>query len=213
MEEWRDIEHFKGYQVSDKGGVRSFWRRKHRPTGYGCDWILGDEPTIMHASDDGNGYLKVMLYCREDGKRYCKKVHKLVANAFIPNDDPSKNTVDHIKPGREGKLDNSVGNLRWFTRRENIQKAYQEGMCDDRIERSKKDIVLIDTWTGESCYFSSIREASDMTRINYTTIVHALKKNSVVGNRYLFEYAEGEDRLLYGDDDNKLLSWLRVGIR
>ena len=213
MEEWRDIENFPGYQVSSEGRVRTFWVKKHYQTGYGTYRCLSGQPNIMSQSDDGNGYLKVTLYCREDGKRYCKKVHKLVADAFIPNDDPSKNTVDHIKPGREGKLDNSVGNLRWFTRRENIQKAYQEGMCDDRIERSKKDIVLVDEWTGESCYFSSIREASDMTGINYTTIVHALKKNSVVGNRYLFEYAEGEDRMLYGDDDNKLLSWLRVGIR
>ena len=213
MEEWRDIEGFKGYQVSSEGQVRSFWRRKHRPTGYGCDWILGNKPVLMHASDDGNGYLKVMLYSREDGRRYCRKVHKLVADAFIPNADPSKNTVDHIKSGPEGKLDNSVSNLRWFTRRENIQKAYRDGMCDERIERQKRDVILTDIWTGESCYFSSIKEASDMLGINYTTIVHSMNSRHTVRKRYLFEYAEGEDRLLYGDDDNKLLSWLRVGIR
>lgn len=211
MEEWRDINGFPGYQVSDLGRVRSFWRKKHYPTGYGCFNHLSDTPHIMSQSDDGNGYMKVMLYCKDNGRRYCKKVHRLVAEAFIEHsiDD---DTVDHIRSGPQGKLDNSVGNLRWIPRSENIKKAYRDGVCDDRILRQQKDIMATDLWTGEKCYFSSIKEASKVLHIDRTSISHVLRNDMAKVDHYTFEYVGGEDRLLYGDDDNKLISWLRIGI-
>ena len=212
-EVWKDIPRFPGYQVSNTGFVRSFWKRKHSKTGYGCDWVLGDTPKTMNMSDDGNGYLKLMLTSRENGKRYCRKVHKLVAEAFVPNDDPAKNTVDHIKSGPEGKLDNSVENLRWMTRPDNIRKAYRDGMCDARIARSMKDVVVTDLWTGNEIYFSSIGEAADELGYTHSTISHALRLPSQRVGHYRVEYAGREDRLLYGDDDNKLISWLRAGLR
>lgn len=210
---WKDIPHFPGYQVSNTGFVRSFWKRKHRKTGYGCDWILGDDPKVMSTSDDGNGYLKLMLYSRENGKRYCRKVHKLVASAFIPNDDPTKNTVDHIKSGPAGKLDNSVENLRWMSRPDNIRKAYRDGMCDRRIAKSRKPIVATDLWTDNEIYFSSIGEAADELGYTHSTISHALRSPNQRVGHYRVEYAGWEDRMLYGDDDNKLISWLRAGLR
>ena len=211
---WKDIDGFEGYQVSNRGAVRSFWKRRHYPTGYGAYWYISDEWHYISASDDGNGYLKVMLYNRENGRRYCKKVHRLVAEAFIPHDSRD-DTVDHIQSGREGKLDNSVDNLRWISRAENIRKAYRDGMCDERIRSQQKDILVTDTWTGNMAYFSSIREASDELGINYTSIVHALndKPNWLLGGRYQVEYSDWEGRLLYGDDDNKLISWLHFGLR
>lgn len=216
MEVWRNIKGFEGYQISDAGRVRSFWRRKHRPKGYGCDWVLGDKPKIMSMSDDGNGYMKVMLTSRENGRRYCRKIHKLVAEAFIPkpcSDTDVDYTVDHIKSGPEGKLDNSVSNLRWLSRGDNIRKAYKDGMCDERIRASWKDIIVTDIWTGEEVYFSSIKEASEELGLNHTSISHALKSKNQKLSHYIFEYAEREERLLYGNKDYKLLSWLRFGLR
>ena len=212
MEEWRDIDGFPGYQVSNKGRVRSFWKKKHCPTGYGTFNYLSDEARLMSQSGDGNGYQKLMLYSREDGKRYCKKVHRLVAEAFIDH-EPEDDTVDHIRSGPEGKLDNSVENLRWLSRAENIKKAYRDGMCDERIGRSYKDIVAVDLWTGEEAYFSSIEEAAVTLRIGRTNISHALAGDVEKVGRYRFEYAGREERLLYGSDDYKLLSWLRMGLR
>lgn len=209
---WKDIEGFEGYQVSNKGRVRSFWKKKHRSTGYGCERVLSDEPTLMKSSDDGNGYLKVMLYYHDTGKRYCKKVHRLVAEAFIPNDDPYCDTVDHIKSGPLGKLDNSVDNLRWISRRENIQKAYRDGMCDDRILRSQKPILAIDLWTGDEIYFSSIEEASRELYLDRTSISHVLRGDISRTDHYTFEYLDGKEALLYGEDE-KLISWLQADIR
>lgn len=211
---WKDIDGFDGYQVSTQGRVRTFWKKKRCPTGYGTYRCLTDTPTIMSLSDDGNGYMKVMLYDRKNGCRRCKKVHRLVAEAFIPRDPnhPEADTVDHIKSGPEGKLNNSVTNLQWMPRGDNIRKAYTDGMCDARIAASRKPIIMIDTWTNEECYFDGADEAAEELHLNPSTIRHALAKGSRVKQHYVFEYAGKEEILLY-DDDYKLLSWIRVGLR
>lgn len=209
-EVWRNVEGFDGYQVSDQGRVRTFWRRKRRPIGYGCNWILGDVPSLMSLSDDGNGYLKVMLYNHNDGRRYCKKVHRLVAEAFIPKPHADY-TVDHIHSGSEGKLNNSVGNLRWISRRENIQKAYRDGMCNERIRNSKRDIVAIDLWTGKEFYFESIKEAAIELRLDRSSISHVLRGDIEKTSHYTFEYAGREERLLYDSEEYdcyQRFSWL-----
>lgn len=205
---WKDIEGFPGYQISSKGRVRTFWKKKHYPTGYGTYRFLSDDPQIMSASDDGNGYLKVMLYSKIDGKRYCRKIHRLVAEAFIPNHDPKCDTVDHKKSGSVDKLDNSVENLRWMPRRDNIQKAYRDGMCDDRIARQNKPIVAYDTWTGKEKYFHSIKEACEELRLRHSTIAHAVDRDHKVANRYYFEFAGKEDTLLYEHEDSQFISWV-----
>lgn len=207
MEEWRDIEGFHGYQVSNRGRVRTFWKRKHYPSGYGSYNYVSDTPTIMSQSDDGSGYMKVMLYSGKDSRRVCKKVHRLVAEAFIPH-DPSEDTVDHIQSGREGKLDNSVDNLRWIPRSENIRKAYRDGACDDRIRSQNKGIIAINLWTGDSHYFQSIKDAAQALNIDRSSISHVLLGDYEKTGRYTFEYAGREDHLLYGSEDYQCVSWV-----
>lgn len=201
MEEWRDINGFPGYQISSYGRVRTFWKRKHYPTGYGTFNYLSDDPRIMSVSDDGNGYMKVMLYSRNDGKRYCKKIHRLVAEAFIPNPYGPDYTVDHICSGPEGKLDNSVENLRWISRSDNIKKAYRDGVCDARIARSRKPVIGINLWTGEEEYFHSIGDAADAIGVDRSSISHILRGDIDKVGHYTFEYADREDRLLYGQEE------------
>lgn len=64
------------------------------------------------------GYLKVDLM--KGGKRYKRKVARLVAMTYIPNPD-NKPEVDHIN--REEKLNNCVNNLRWVTSAENKKNS------------------------------------------------------------------------------------------
>lgn len=201
MENWKDITGFPGYQVSDQGRIRTFWKRKHHPTGYGSFNTIGSVPKIMCQSDDGNGYAKVMLYSKIDGKRYCKKVHRLVAEAFIPRYNTHCDTVDHITSGRYGKLNNSVSNLRWIPRSENIQKAYRDGVCDERIRCQNKAIVATDLWTGETKYFSSIKETAYHLGVDRTAISHVLSWDTAKASHYTFEYADREDILLYGNEN------------
>lgn len=98
---WKDIEGYEClYQVSDQGRVRSMLRKG--TTG----GILA--PLVM-----SKGYLGVRLYKNKVGKTY--KIHRLVAQAFIPNPD-NKPQVNHKS---EQKWLNSVDNLEWATAKEN----------------------------------------------------------------------------------------------
>ena len=99
-EQWRDVEGYDGmYQVSDLGRVRSlkFGRVK-----------------VLRAYKNNNGYLRVNL--KRYGSRKNFLVHRLVAQAFIPNDDESKNQINHID---ECKQNNRVDNLEWCDNRYN----------------------------------------------------------------------------------------------
>ena len=83
------------YQVSDLGRVRS---RK------------SDEWKVMKPTKRGSGYFGVVLY--KNKKRKNVYIHRLVANAFIPNSDSSKTLINHID---ECKQNNRVDNLEYCT--------------------------------------------------------------------------------------------------
>lgn len=199
-EKWKPIKNFPGYEVSNTGKVRSYYQKRGRNPS-----ILVDTPTIMKTSDDGNGYQKLMLYSRIDGKRYCKKVHRLVAEAFIPH-SPEDDTVDHIKSGPLGKLNNSVDNLRWIPRSDNIKKAYLDGVCDDRINSQLKPIMCTNLDTREETYYPSINSAASDLGIDRSSISHVLLGDNYSTSRYTFEYAGREERLLYGHEGYEFVS-------
>jgi hypothetical protein len=69
-------------------------------------------------------------------KKYAKQVHRLVAEAFIFNDDVNKKHVNHKN---YNKLDNRVENLEWITVSENIKHAHQND------ERKTTRVVIVRT--------------------------------------------------------------------
>lgn len=86
--------------------------------------------------DVGHGYCTVRLSV--DGSQTDRKVHRLVAEAFIPNPD-SKPQVNH-KNGK--KWDNRVANLEWCTARENHQHSCDMGLnSNHKLSYYKKVII------------------------------------------------------------------------
>jgi hypothetical protein len=72
----------------------------------------------LSAGNDSHGYPRVFL-CSQ-GKVHMKKVHRLVAEAFIPNPD-NKPQINHKNGIRN---DNRVENLEWVTNGENTKHSY-----------------------------------------------------------------------------------------
>lgn len=100
---WKPIADFEGYEVSNRGRVRSI----KKPL----------KPVILSLQKTKRGYLKVMLHKGPPGARIHKncRVHVLVLSAFI-GPRPAGLEGDHIN---RVKTDNSIENLRWVTPEEN----------------------------------------------------------------------------------------------
>lgn len=107
IEEWKLIKGFGDkYQISNLGKVRNV-NTNH----------------ILTARPNRSGYLRVPLHF--NGKSKDLFVHKLVAAAFIYNDDPTNKTqVNHID---FNKNNNTVDNLEWCTPSYNTKHAFNNG--------------------------------------------------------------------------------------
>jgi hypothetical protein len=117
-EEWREIEGFNRYYVSNLGRVKS---------------KIGREKILNQYKVQGN-YLQVKL--RKDNKSYNRSVHRLVANAFVYTDDKTKE-VHHIN----GIIsDNTYNNLIWLTREEHNKIHNGEINIDEIIDKINSDI-------------------------------------------------------------------------
>ena len=100
----RKVKGYTDYFIDEYGNVYSLKTHKYLSQEKGKD-----------------GYYYVQL-C-ENGKRKRASVHRLVAEAFIPKPDESKNTVNHID---YNKFNNRVDNLEWLSNRENVQDYFKK---------------------------------------------------------------------------------------
>lgn len=116
---WKDIEGYEGlYQISSLGRVRRIKGGKGTASGR----IL--------KSFANSGYFFVGLYVNSKQKHI--GVHRLVAEAFIPNPD-NKSEVNHINGN---KHDNRIVNLEWVTPSENMQHAWRTGLTKGRTGKN-----------------------------------------------------------------------------
>lgn len=111
MEEiFKDIKNFEGlYQVSNLGRIKSLPKKARRNTKI----TLLKERLIKCCVNSG-GYYRVCL--TKNNKCYWFRIHRLVAQAFIPNPN-NKPNVNHID---ENPKNNNVNNLEWCTQLENV---------------------------------------------------------------------------------------------
>lgn len=101
QERWKDIYGYDGmYQVSYLGRVRS---------------LKFGKVIVLRPVKDGKGYLRVGLWKENKVNRF--SVHRLVAQAFIPNSDENKTQINHID---ECKQNNRVSNLEYCTAQYNL---------------------------------------------------------------------------------------------
>ena len=141
QEIWKDIDELdRRFEVSDQGRVRN------KITGH----IL--KPVPME-----RGYLRVSL--SYNGKGHTKKIHKLVAIAFVPN-PLNKSEINHINGN---KLDNRAVNLEWATRKENMEHASKNGYLN--VPHTWHNDRIYCKINGKEYRYASLRQASKQTGI------------------------------------------------
>jgi hypothetical protein len=172
-EEWREIEGFPDYMVSNMGrvkGVGKKFNRKHSR----CDTIMEvhRKPNLLKLTDHGqNGYMSVGLY-NPAGEHRIWRVNRLVAQIFIPNPE-NKPVVNHLNYIRG---DNRVENLEWCTVEENNKHAF---LRKDRNTARGEQLSLLSEaqvlFMYENLDRYSNAEFADMFKVSRNTISHILR--------------------------------------
>lgn len=186
---WKDIKDFDGYQISNMGRIRSLDRKV--AVGVHKREIVG---LILKTNKDKDGYECVTL--KSGGKSYRKKVHRLVAEAFIDNPD-NYPCIDHINGIRD---DNRAENLRWCTVKmnssfelalENRSKAIKNSYIKNpslrkvRAETFRKSLsIRVEVFrNGVSLgVFNSQKEAADFLGIRQSLISNYMRGVNVNKN-------------------------------
>lgn len=178
---WKKIARNNNYSINEKGEVRNDkTNRIKRPF-----------------ENKSNGYMTVDLY--KNNKSEKVTIHRLLAEAFIPNPEKKK-TVDHIDGNRKN---NVLENLRWATYSENNSRFQTVGVRSEPIiavhygeERKKRGGGHI-AWLGiiEQLEFQSISEAAEYFKCTTGNISLLLEKGTI-GRRgrtrgYRFIYKSG----------------------
>ena len=180
MEEiWKDIPNYENlYQVSNIGNIRTKKTLKNRRIAY------------------THGYPSIIL--RKNNKYRNLTIHRLVAQAFIPNPN-NYNVVNHINGD---KTDNRIENLEWCTHKHNTQEAYRLGLMnisEKHIEqmrnlgiKSGKKVAQKDLQGNVIQIFRSGNQASIQTNISQGLISQCCNKKIKMAGGYLWEYLEKE---------------------
>lgn len=147
MVEWKPVVGFEGfYEVSLFGEVRSLSRSVDRHWASGASWSGMPLEPRLHSQ----GYHRVQL--SKLGVSVDRYIHRLVAEAFIPNPDklPYVNHINGVKS------DNRVGNLEWVTPARNAQHSYETGL-------NKRMLLTVYAEDGNILYTGkSVRELKDL---------------------------------------------------
>lgn len=177
---WKDIRDYEGYyQVSNLGRVRSLDRyvickngKTQFKRGMLCSICYNKRVDIYE------------VHLHKDSKRKCLKIHRLVAEAFIPNDDPiHKTTINHIDGNR---ANNRVDNLEWASYSENEKHSYDELNRPINIpKKPKRQTIAIEKNNKLKTIYESIEAASRGTGISGTQI-RRIAAGECINEKYNF---------------------------
>jgi hypothetical protein len=170
QEIWKDVVGYNGlYQVSNQSRMRR------------VKFVDGKFVyTILKPILKKNGYVQHGL-CMNN-KLKCVSLHRVVAQAFIPNPE-NKPTVNHINGIRD---DNSIDNLEWATQKEQIKHAWSTGLSNYDYERKLK-LSKIVVCLQSGIFFYSTTEAANALNIKLRSMRKML--SGEIKNKTTFVYA------------------------
>lgn len=188
---WKDIRDCTPYQISNLGRVLNSKTKK-----------------FLSPSMRNNLYVEVTFYINKKSK--IKKLHRLIAEAFIPNPE-NKPTVNHIDKNPQN---NNILNLEWSTMTEqntaankNIQYYKNNANCREIYQIDSKTNEIVQTFKGFSTLAKWLLE-NNLTTLKLRSIIRQIttacknKNQSCFG--FFWEYAD------LADEDNEL--WMEIPV-
>jgi hypothetical protein len=161
----KQIKNFEDYWIHDDGRV---WNDR--------------SGRFLTIGINNHGYCTVKL---SSDKKYNKFLHRLIAEAFIPNLE-GKPQVNHINGV---KHDNRIENLEWNTAKENMQHAYDTGLKNNDSTKVK----IINTVTGQ--IYESFRLAAEKEGVSASKLMDYLRGNCT--NPTNLEYLDKKKRRVF----------------
>lgn len=158
-ESWKQIEGYGGrYEISNLGRLKSYAQNKNGKIQTGCP--------------QKKGYLAVTLY-DESGNRKTCKIHRLVAEAFLPNPE----NLLQINHKDENKENNRIDNLEWCdnTYNHNYGSRNQRAGEKNRCHPSTSLRICSVDRNGKIEEFASIGSAERITGVPHSNIIRVLK--------------------------------------
>lgn len=183
-EEWRDVVGYEGlYKISSHGKVKSYHARYKKPR-------------ILKTSMTTTGYRKVELVKNKVKKS--RKIHRLVAEAFIPNEE-NKPYVNHLD---SNPLNNNVNNLEWCTQKENMVHSSIFGNHKSFAWRNK-ELIISDYLSGKSIKHLAKKYGGS----NCSTIRNVLERENIKMR------TASEQRMKYKYSRKEMVSMFEQGLR
>lgn len=171
LEEWKDVEGYEGrYQISNCGRVKSTCRKKER--------LL--KPLLTE-----NGYQYVMLQ-DDKGKHHKKKIHRLVAEAFLAN----KMYLPEVNHISEIKTYNEVWDLEWCTKKYNLMYGNRNRKIADTLSKPIAQYTLKGTLVR---IWKSMMDAQRVKGYNAGGICNCCKGKRKSAYGYVWKYYNPED--------------------
>lgn len=166
---WRDVQGYEGlYEVSNLGEVRSL----PRATTSG---------KTLTPNNSGKGYLQVALY--KNGKSKRLLVHRLVAQAFVPN-PLNLSSVNHKD---ENKKNNRFDNLEWCTPQYNLSYNglhKRRGLPRYRaINQYTRCGAFVKRWRGA-------QDVEDQLGFSHSSIAAVCRGKRTSAYNYIWRYAD-----------------------
>ena len=163
IEIWKKVNGFGDkYYISNYGNIKNIKTNK-----------------LLNPKKDKDGYLEIAL------SNHCKKkyyrVHRLVAEYFIPN----INNKPQINHKDRNKANNKVDNLEWCTNQENAIHCFKTGrkIYTRKINQYTKDLIFVKQW-------NSIKDASKTLKISHNNISSCCSNKLKTAGGYIWKYKE-----------------------
>ena len=156
--EWKKVKNYEGkYWVSNNGKIKNKNKR-------------------LKLSKNKQGYLMVHL-CKNNKCKWFR-VHRLVAEAFIPN----PNNYSEVNHKDENKENNHLNNLEWCNRKYNMNY----GTIKDRMVTNKEKVICIET----GIVYESITDAARKMNVHRSNISACVRGKHKTSCGYHWKYFE-----------------------